>query len=42
MAAALSSASVDVAVVNELAQAFHVHAETFDALYHKDVPVDAE
>ncbi len=33
---------VDLAVVREIIDAFHVHAERFDALYHSKVPVWAK
>ena len=33
---------MDLAVVREIIDAFHVHAERFDALYHSTVPVWAK
>eukprot|EP00536_Pseudo-nitzschia_multiseries_P001359 jgi/Psemu1/3189/gm1.3189_g len=39
---ALPSLPVDVAVLDELAAAFHQHADQFDALYEGTIPADAE
>jgi len=36
------STVIDATVVDELAAAFHTHADQFDSLYAGQIPVDAE
>jgi len=32
---------IDVEVIYQLAEAFHVHADTFDALYQQQIPQES-
>jgi len=41
-AKANANANVDIEVIRKLAEAFHLHAENFDSLYHAQIPADAE